>query len=202
MMGWLRMAGRAGFAAAAAPDTAALMARLVAGDATALEPLYRREAAAVYRYALALSGNNAAWAADAMQDAFVALAGQPAAWDARRGSLGAYLAGMARHSLLARWREAGRHPEPPEDEAQAPAAPEASPEELLVRSQSQAALWQALQALPWAFREALVLVDLQERPYAEAADIAGIAVNTLRTRLHRGRQKLAALLNADPGALP
>jgi RNA polymerase sigma-70 factor (ECF subfamily) len=56
-----------------------------------------------------------------------------------------------------------------------------------------------LRALPAPFREALLLVDLQERPYAEAARIAGIEVNTLRTRLHRARLKLAALLNAGTG---
>ena len=39
-----------------------------------------------------------------------------------------------------------------------------------------------------------------ERPYAEAARIAGIEVNTLRTRLHRARQKLAALLGAAGGS--
>jgi RNA polymerase sigma-70 factor (ECF subfamily) len=56
-----------------------------------------------------------------------------------------------------------------------------------------------MRALPAPFREALVLVDMQERPYAEAAAIAGIELNTLRTRLHRARLKLAALLNAGAG---
>ena len=44
-------------------------------------------------------------------------------------------------------------------------------------------------------REALVLVDLQERPYEQAAQIAGIELNTLRSRLHRARARLAAQLN-------
>lgn len=77
---------------AEAAETVALLARLRRGDASALEPLYRREAAAVYRYGLALSANPA-WAADAMQDAFVDLAGRPEGYDATRGTLGAYLAG-------------------------------------------------------------------------------------------------------------
>lgn len=200
MRGWPRMLGRAGFVVAqdAPADAAALVARLCAGDADALEPLYRRESGPVYRYALALSGN-AAWAADAMQDAFVALAGRPQGFDPQRATLGAYLAGMARHSLLARWREAGRLEPVPEDEAGA--ADGASPEELLVRRQAQGQVWAALQRLPWPQREAIVLVDLQERPYAEAAHIAGTEINTLRTRLHRARLRLAALLNAaEPGA--
>lgn len=206
MRGWPRMLGRAAFslvrAEALAPeaDTAALVARLCAGDAAALEPLYRRESGPVYRYALALAGNPA-WAADAMQDAFVAFAGRPQGFDPLRASLGAYLAGMARHSLLARWREApaaallvraGGAEMPGEI---------ASPEDLLVRSQTQEQVQAALQRLPWTQREAVVLVDLQERPYAEAARIAGVEINTLRTRLHRARLRLAALLNAaEPGA--
>jgi len=185
----------------AAEDTPALLQRLARGDASALEPLYRRESAAVYRYALTLAGNPA-WAADAMQDAFVALAARPQGFDASRGvSLGAYLAGMARHALLARWRDAPLAP--PEDEELADTQAMASPETLLVRAQDQARLWAAVQALPWPQREALLLVDLQERPYAEAAAIAGIELNTLRTRLHRARLRLAALLNAagaDAGA--
>ena len=186
---------------APAGGVAAALRDLAGADATAaaraLDRLYRDEAPRVYRYALGLCGN-AAWAADATQEAFVALATRPAGYDAARGSLGAWLAGVARHALAARWRE-GRLEEPwPEDEDgdAALGADLASPETSLVRLQDLSALWSALRELPAPFREALVLVDLQERPYAEAAAIAGIELNTLRTRLHRGRGKLAALLNA------
>ena len=208
MRGWPRMLGRAalllhGQETSPPADTETLVARLCAGDAAALEPLYRRESGPVYRYALALAGNPA-WAADAMQDAFVAFAGRPQGFDPQRASLGAYLAGMARHSLLARWREApaAAPDEQAETDGEMPAADHlASPEELLVRSQAQEQVWAALQRLPWTQREAVVLVDLQERPYAEAARIAGVEINTLRTRLHRARLRLAALLNtAEPGA--
>lgn len=181
-------------------DQQALLARLLRGDAAALDALYRRESAAVYRYALALSGN-AAWAADAMQDAFVEFAARPEGYDpARGGSLGAYLAGMARHGLLARWREGSRHDPLEDDDAGGEPQLAPSPEALLVRLQSQQQLWSALARLSWPFREAVVLVDLQERSYVEAAGIAGVEVNTLRTRLHRGRARLAALLNAGETA--
>src|SRR5262249_46649859 len=76
------------------------------------------------------------------------------------------------------------------------------PEALLVRRQDDSALWAAIRALPWTFREALVLVDLQERPYQQAADIGGIELNTLRTRLHRARARLAQLLNDGEGVVP
>ena len=64
----------------------------------------------------------------------------------------------------------------------------------------QALVRAALRQLPAPFREAVVLVDLQERPYAEAARIAGVQINTLRTRLHRARGKLAVLLGAVDGS--
>ena len=72
----------------------------------------------------------------------------------------------------------------------------ASPEQLLVRVQSTRELWRALAALPFIYREPVVLVDLQERSYLEAARIAGVELNTLRTRLHRARLRLATLLSA------
>jgi RNA polymerase sigma-70 factor (ECF subfamily) len=164
--------------------------------------LYEAEAPRVYRYALALAGN-AAWAADATQEAFVALALRPHTYDPSRAPLGAWLAGVARHALAAQWRQALGHEPLPDDEADAdegmPGAAAPSPEELLVRAQDGDAVWAALRQLPAGFREAVVLVDVQERPYAEAAAIAGVELNTLRTRLHRGRQKLALLLAPDGG---
>lgn len=182
-------------AASATPAAAAsesLVRRLRQGDASALDPLYRSESPGVYRYALALCGQ-ADWAADAMQEAFVQFAGRPEGWDAGRGSLGAYLAGMARHHLLGRWRDLPVAHDEAETEDDAIEAPE----QQLVRAQDQARLWAALQALPWTFREAVTLVDLQERPYVEAARIAGIELNTLRTRLHRGRARLLVLLRDE-----
>lgn len=167
-----------------------------------LEVVYRQESDAVYRYALALSGD-AALAADVTHEAFMALAQAPQAFDPARGALGAYLAGIARHALLAAWRLRDRHvvlDEGADDDLAATAATAAAPshESGLIERQSIDALWAAIRALPWPFREALVLVDLQERPYAEAARIAGIELNTLRTRVHRARQRLAAALNAPP----
>ena len=188
----------------ASDETIALIARLRRGDASALEPIYRRESGPVYRYALALCANTA-WSADAMQEAFVTLASQPHNFDPLRGSLGGWLAGVARHHLLARWREARREVETELDEdgpLTLEASHDAQPEMLLMQAQDQAALWRAIQSLSWPFREALILVDLQERAYVEAAHIAGIELNTLRTRLHRARQRLAVLLRSERVPLP
>ena len=179
-------------------DTASLIARFARGDRQALDLLYRAEAAPVYRFALAMCGNEA-WSADATQDAFVQLAEQPRAYDVNKGPLRAWLCGIARHKLLARWREAQGHWFH-EDEADEEVVDDGtpSPESVLVQAQDTQTLWAAIRALPWAFREAIVLVDLQERPYAEAAQVAGVELNTLRTRLHRGRRRLAQALAPQP----
>jgi RNA polymerase sigma-70 factor, ECF subfamily len=180
-------------------DPSSLVARLQRGDRQALELVYRAEGAEVYRYALAMCGNPA-WSADATQDAFVQLAEQSAGYDASKGPLRGWLCGIVRHKLLARWRDArgdaaGRDDaEETEEGLGVHEGTPPSPEGELAREQDHQALWGAIRALPWVFREAVVLVDLQERSYAEAAQIAGVELNTLRTRLHRARQRLAESL--------
>ncbi len=191
-MSWLNRLGFVAPTVSAAGDEAALLARVAAGDAEALGLLYRRESGSVYRYVLALAGDEAA-ALDALQEAFAQLLRGPQAFQAGRGSLGAYLAGMARHQLLNQWRDARRHiplDEAAEDEVDLVPASDTR----LQDEQQQGQLWAAIRRLSWPQREALVLVDLQERPYEDAAAIAGISVDVLRTRLHRARQRLADLL--------
>lgn len=182
---------------------AALLARAAAGDACALDQLYRRESGPVYRYALGVCGNEA-WAADALQDAFLALLRDPGGFNPDRGSLGAYLCGVARHFVLARLRDKlhGASAWDAEDDAQWTDDGDADPEFQMARIQSLQALHRALAELPWPQREAVVLVDLQERDYAQAAAIAGIPVNTLRTRVLRGRRRLQMALALPPLSPP
>lgn len=193
-MGWLNRLGFVAPGAAARHDEAALLARIAAGDADALALLYRRESGSVYRYALALAGDEAA-ALDAVQEAFAGLLRGAQGFQPGRGSLGAYLAGMARHQLLGQWREARRHV--PLDEAEDDAASGPGSDIRLDESQQHSRLWAAIRRLSWPQREALVLVDLQERSYDDAAAIAGISADVLRTRLHRARQRLAELLAVE-----
>jgi RNA polymerase sigma-70 factor (ECF subfamily) len=55
-----------------------------------------------------------------------------------------------------------------------------------------AATRRTLEALPDGFRAAVVLVDLEERSYLDAAETLGVPVGTVMSRLHRGRKLLAA----------
>lgn len=188
----------------AEPDGHGVASRLAVGDITVFDEIYRGCSGPVYRYALALCGDPNL-AADALHEAFVALFERPHAFDPLRGTLGAYLAGCARHAVLARWRDPLHQATPIDsDEDDGTGSDEHAPDPLCcaLRGADGAALDLALRALPWPFREAVVLVDLQERDYREAAQIAGIPINTLRTRLLRGRRRLARALGADDTGEP
>jgi RNA polymerase sigma-70 factor (ECF subfamily) len=61
----------------------------------------------------------------------------------------------------------------------------------LIREESLVALRAAVQELPDRYREAVILCDLEERNYDEAARIMECPVGTVRSRLHRARAMLA-----------
>jgi RNA polymerase sigma-70 factor (ECF subfamily) len=56
----------------------------------------------------------------------------------------------------------------------------------------------ALEALPSSFRRVVELVDLEEMAYRDAAEVLGVPVGTVMSRLHRGRKLLAAALRPAP----
>lgn len=179
---------------------AALMARLACGEAHALEPLYRRHKASVYRFALLWSGMPAT-AADVTQDVFVHLLTRAGDFDPRMGALAPWLLGIARNFVR---RRAGIHEVPlPEDGEDATALPamvvDATPDTLLRERQDLARLRRAIAALPPHYRDVLVLVELAERSYAETAAICGCELNTVRSRLSRARALLARWLALDDG---
>jgi RNA polymerase sigma-70 factor (ECF subfamily) len=62
-----------------------------------------------------------------------------------------------------------------------------APETLVLEQVFDEEVAQALGAMPAEFREAVVLVDLQELTYEEAAAAAGCPIGTIRSRLSRGR---------------
>ena len=69
----------------------------------------------------------------------------------------------------------------------------------LTRAEGIARVRRAVLSLPLRYREVVVLCDLQELSYAEAAEALACAVGTVRSRLHRGRQMLATKLSALEG---
>jgi RNA polymerase sigma-70 factor (ECF subfamily) len=74
--------------------------------------------------------------------------------------------------------------------AQSPADDEASRPDQFVDRQFGAELEVALQSLAEPFVEVIELVDVEGLTYAEAAEVLGIPVGTVMSRLHRGRRKI------------
>ena len=69
--------------------------------------------------------------------------------------------------------------------------PSPSPEEEVIRSFEINRLRKAIEAIPEPFREAVVLRDMEELSYAEIAEVTGVPVGTVMSRLSRARAMLA-----------
>ena len=167
-----------------------LARRLAKGDESAFEVIWRRHQGPVYRYAWHLSGS-ATVADEATQETFLALIENPNRFDPSRGSLGGFLYGIARNGTLRRLRQDKE--QPLEDGMDAvDAAIEL--DDSLFRSETIERVRTAVASLPVAYREAVVLCDLEDQSYEEAARLMECAVGTVRSRLARGRNMLAEKL--------
>jgi RNA polymerase sigma-70 factor (ECF subfamily) len=182
--------------------------RLVrSGNEPAFTALYRRRQGAIYRFALHMSGSESV-AEDVTQEVFIALMRDSERYDPAKGSLSAYLYGIARNHVL-RHLERDRCLVPIDeqaDEAESPAAyaVEGDPLGDLTRNEMIEAVRQSVLALPAHYREVVALCDLHEMSYDEAAAALDCAVGTVRSRLHRARallvKKLRAARRVDPAS--
>ncbi len=166
-----------------------LLRRMADGDAEAFTALYRRRQSGIYRFALQMSGSEAL-AEDVVQEVFLTLMREGRLYDPSRGSAVAFLYGIARNHVLRRLDRKWLAGEPPVEEASSADHPEAE----LARRQLIASVRAAVLALPVHYREVVVLCDLEDADYAQAAAALGCAVGTVRSRLHRARQLLAQRL--------
>jgi RNA polymerase sigma-70 factor (ECF subfamily) len=171
-------------------DDAGLLDRARRGDERAFAELFGRHQRAVYRYAVHLCGVEAG--DDIVQETFLAVLQQGGRSDPPRGSVAGYLLGIARHRVWKRLAASGLAAVALDDEAvSAPAdASELDALESLSRREVVATVRAAVQSLPVPYREAVVLCDLEEISYGDAAEAIGCPIGTVRSRLHRGRTLL------------
>ena len=134
-------------------------------------------------------------AEDLTQDIFIKLYGALSKYDFER-NFAAWFLTLAKNHLIdsyrrTKWEKRRR------DDFDAHAASIVStddPERDLALEETKRVLWEGLNRLPNDVRIAVILKEIQGKSYEEAADIMGLAVGTVKSRISRGRVQLAKIL--------
>jgi RNA polymerase sigma-70 factor (ECF subfamily) len=175
-----------------------LLKRSAKGDEEAFTILYRRHADVLYRFAFRMTGSS--WGAEEIvQDVFMTLVREPGKYDAERGTLPAFLFGVARNKIM-KYNE-----RLPREISLVERQEDGSGGGLTLRDSFTPAMWAeqrerlekvraAVMELPIEFRETVVLCELEEMTYDQAARMLDCPIGTIRSRLHRGRALLLAKL--------
>ena len=147
-------------------------------------------------------------AEDAVQECFLRALRH---FDSYRGpAMKPWLLAILRNVCKAEFARRAAEPVPPvlkedEDAAEAPPLwqePQASPETELLRRHDDATIRRLVAALPEPFRETIVLRDINDLPYRDIADVLGVPVGTVMSRLARARAMLRARWALEEGSAP
>jgi RNA polymerase sigma-70 factor, ECF subfamily len=196
-----------------AQSDAALVADLAEGSESAMAALYDRHAGMVYRVALSLNPDPGA-AEETVQETFLALWNKAEQFDANRGSLGGWLATIARNRAIDRFRSAGRHAQATpfasvrrddHDESfddwlvssatvLAAGSPEQGPDAAFAEKDSRATIEAALERLTDLERLAIVLAYRDGLSQSEIAAELGWPLGTVKTRSRRALHRLREVL--------
>lgn len=180
-----------------------LLARHVAGEPDAFGELVRRHRDRLWAVALRTLGDREE-AADAVQDALIS-AFRAAHTFRGQSAVTTWLHRITVNACLDRVRKAASRKTAPVDDPERLdrlMEPHESAEAPAERQDLQRELLAALATLPAEQRAALVLVDMQGYPVAEAARILDVPVGTVKSRCARGRARLAPQLTHLRGESP
>jgi RNA polymerase sigma-70 factor, ECF subfamily len=158
------------------------------GDEDAFLTLFRRHEGPVFRFALHMSGCRET-AEEVTQEVFLALLSEEKKYAEERGALQGYLIGVARNKVRRHLAEARVF-----GSVEPPSSSGGDLLEDLSKGQEIEGLRSAILSLPPNYREVIVLCDLEDVTYAQAAQQLGCAIGTVRSRLHRARAILSAKL--------
>ncbi len=182
------------------PSDEHLVARFVAGDAAAFDLLVERYRTRVYAICYRYFGD-AADAEDAAQETFVLLLRRAQTFSGHaRFSTWMYRVATNACNDLARKRS--RRPPTVARTFERHEAADPSAEDQLLARELGAELAEALRRLDADQRSAIIAHDLAGVPYAEIAARAGVAVGTVKSRIHRGHARLAELLTTHEAPEP
>ena len=194
-----------------------LLRRMLAGDEEAFTLLYRRRHPSIYRFALHMSGNVAV-AEDVTQEVFMTLIRDAKRFDPERGTLTGFLFGIARNHVRKRWDQDRRCVPLPDESGETGQggfnvvgghgiggfsgsanggrngngafSTAAKAHHEFESLETVGRVRQAIATLPENYREVVVLCELEEMSYEEAAAALDCPLGTVRSRLHRARALL------------
>lgn len=175
-----------------------LVRRFQGGDAGAFAALVHRHERRVYNLALRMTGREED-ARDATQDAFLAALRKLHTF---RGEA-AFTTWMHRvtvnacYDLLRKRRGAPLPLGGDRADEGGPPRPEPAVPDHAERVDVAIDVRRALLAVPEEFRAVLILCDVQDLSYEDAAAALGVPVGTVKSRLHRGRVALGRLLGGE-----
>jgi len=175
-------------------DAASLMGRMAAGDERALGEVFDLHARQVHAICLRVL-REPADAEEVMQEIFLELWRRPERFDARRGSLRAYLSQLARSRAIDRLRQHRRRSEVMRmadgafEVGVVPAAPRA-PDGSTQLAEQRRDVRAALMVLPESQRTALMLSYFDGLSYREIAERSGEPIGTIKTRVRRALLRL------------
>jgi RNA polymerase sigma-70 factor (ECF subfamily) len=185
------------------PDDNALVAAARGGDRSSLDQLLRRHYDRVYAVCRRVTGHDSD-AADAAQEAMIAIVRGLAKFDGR-SSFGTWVYRIATNASLDELRRRRRRPlqvaEPADDAGHVEIAdPDAGGR--IDATTDRLVLDHALAGLADDFRVPVVLRDVADLDYSEIADVLGIPIGTVKSRIARGRASLAGTLGRQFGNQP
>lgn len=186
----------------------ALIARTADGEAAAFEALMRRYQARVYQFVRWQAGISERTAEDITQEVFLQLyrvAGQFRGGARFRTWFFTLARNVCRnHQRTLRRRAPERWYALPEEALEGVADDGPGPQARCERGEARRVVGEALERLPAWQREVLLLREWQDLSYAEIAEVLEVPVGTVRSRLHKARESLIALLApaAEGGPCP
>ena len=183
---------------------AELLTLALAGEESAFILLYDKLKGGIFRYAFFMTNSTTA-AEEVTQEVFMSLLKEGSSYREEKGDLGAFAFGIARN-LVRRVRRRERAYQPlPNHEAVERLAASLVVEPMglqkrVIRSQAVEQVRAAVASLPDHYRQVVILCDLCELSYAEAATRLACPVGTVRSRLNRAHALLARKLKPAGGA--
>ena len=174
-------------------DESTILDRAAAGDGDAFRILFERHHEAVFRFAFHLTNERDA-AEDITHDCFLGLVSARRGFDPFRGSVRQFLYGMSRNLVFQYWTARGRSVSLSDEGGEDPPSSDMLAIDAIMFREVAETVQAALATLPVLQREVIVLFELEDLSLQEVAATVNSDIGTVKSRLHRARNRLRRTL--------